>query len=785
MTLKIISSLILCGILFPLSAQIKGVVSDTNSKPIEFANVAVYSLPDSTLITGTTTDKSGYFILDADISANNSANNNTNNSTDNSTNKLLRVSFIGYETQTLIAKPEQEIFLKSDTTMLAEVLVNGDLPRIRLRDDAVVATVENTVLSKAGTANDVLKRLPAITGDDGDFSVFGKGKAKIYINNRELRDPSELDLIASSDIREVEIVHNPGAGYDASVRAIIRIHTVRKVGDGFSFDVRSTSLINNNTDLKKQLNLNYRIKGWDLFATAKFDKYDYIHNSVLTQTAFVDTLWLQANTLDIEGVSNVLTFISGINYEINPNHYLGVKHTLSLAPGNDKQTTTTRSDVFANNVFYDRWVSVSDDNHNNKPNHRLNAYYNGNFGKLKVDFNSDFYNGKFLSETNITESSEEYDDRVVNSSNNIESNLFATRLVLSYPLLGGQLSAGNEYTHTNRTDIYSTDMTSIPSTNTTFKDKNNSFFAEYSRSTPIGRVGAGVRYEDVISDYYNDNELNEEQSRKYKRWFPNFSYSNALGNMQLQLSYNVKTVRPAYWQLASNMFYGNRFTLQTGNPFLKPTIIHDASLMSSWKFFQLMVSYKQEKDAIIQWAEQLEENPAVAILSTKNINNLPNLSVFLTASPKFGIWSLMASVGFIKQWLTITSNNIDMELNDPMFIASLNNSFSLPKGYLVTLDTSFRGKGETQNVELTNNQLVLNLGVTKSFFNDKLTLILKGHDVFHGNKEGVNLYNNKLHLYQFRKMDTRELEFTVRYKFNTNGSRYKGTGAGQSEFDRL
>ena len=44
MSLKTISSLILCGILFPLNAQIKGVVSDTDSNPIEFANVAVYSL---------------------------------------------------------------------------------------------------------------------------------------------------------------------------------------------------------------------------------------------------------------------------------------------------------------------------------------------------------------------------------------------------------------------------------------------------------------------------------------------------------------------------------------------------------------------------------------------------------------------------------------------------------------------------------------------------------------------------------------------------------------------
>ena len=721
------------------------------------------------MITGTTTDKSGAFLLDED----------------NSADKLLRVSFIGYETQTLPAKPEQEIYLKSDATMLSEVVVNGDLPRIRLRDDAVVATVENTVLSKAGTANDVLKRLPAITGDDGDFSIFGKGKAKIYVNNRELRDPSELDLIASSDIREVEIIHNPGAGYDASVKAIIRIHTVHKAGDGFSFDVRSTYLINKNTDLRQQLNLNYRYKGWDIFATAKYERYDYIQNSVLTQTAFVDTLWTQANTLDVDGVANPMTTIAGINYEINPNHYVGAKHTMSLSPGKNEQSIVTTSDVYANDEFFDRWKSVNDQTNENKPRHRLNVYYNGSIGEFKVDFNSDFYRSSQSSVTKITESSQEYDDRFVKSSNKIENRLFATRLVLSYPLLGGQLTAGNEYTRTRRNDDYMTDMDVIPSSNTSIHDQNNSFFAEYSRSTPLGKLGAGVRYEDVKFDYFDGDEKIDEQSRKYARWFPNFSYSNAFGNVQLQLSYNVKTVRPAYWQLGSNTFYGNRFTLQTGNPFLKPSIVRDATLTTSWRFLQLMVSYKQEKDVIIQWAEQLEENPAVAILSTKNIDKLPNLSAFLTASPKFGIWSPIASVGFTKQWLTVTSNNKEVKMNNPMVIASLNNSFSLPKGFLVSLDGNYQGKGSYQNVELTKDKFVVNLGVTKSFLNDQLTVILKGHDIFHGERMGVKAYNNKLHISQNSKWDTRELEITVRYKFNTNGSRYKGTGAGQNEFNRL
>lgn len=769
MTRRFLFSILLCGLIMPLTAQIKGTVTDTDNNPIEFANVAIYSLPDSALLSGTTTDELGVFLLSMDDSA----------------NKLLRISFIGYETQTLPAKPELQIMLQSDTTMLSELVVNGNLPQIRLRDDAVVATVQNTVLSKAGTANDLLKRLPAITGDDGDFSIFGKGKAKIYINNREMRDPSELDMIASSDIREVEIVHNPGSKYDASVKAIIRIHTIRKVGDGFSFDVRSTYLQANNVDLRQQLNLNYRYRGWDLFASVKYERYAYIQDSKMKQTAFVDTLWTQDNELYVEGLSNPLTTITGINYEINSKHYLGAKYRMTTYLGKNTEQINTISDVFANNNYFDSWESESMQHNHYDPQHRLNLYYNGSFGDLKVDFNSDFYKGSQFSETNVLETSQEFEDRNIKSTNYLENQLFATKLVLSYPLMGGQLTAGNEFTRTRRIDDYKTDMELVPSTNTSIHDHNNSFFAEYARATPIGKFTAGVRYENVYFDYFNDDVKIEEQSRKYDRWFPNISYSNSLGNMQLQLSYNVKTVRPSYWQLGSNTLYGNRFTLQTGNPFLRPSIIHDASLSGTWKFMQLMVSYKQEKDVIIQWAEQLEDNPAVTLLSTKNIDNIPSLTLFLSAAPKFGIWSPQASVGFIKQWLKISSNNREITLNNPIPIVSLNNSFSLPNDLLVTFDANFQGKGSSQNVELVRNKFILNLGVTKSFLNDRLSISLKGHDLLYDNKNDILLYNNKLLLSQFSKWGTRELEITVRYKFNTNGSRYKGTGAGESEFNRL
>lgn len=768
---KLLFTLLLCGLLLPLSAQIKGTVIDTDSNPIEFANVAIYSLPDSTLLAGTTTDEDGGFLLYAESHA--------------SSDALLRVSFIGYVTRTVSALPEQTISLQPDTTMLNEVVVEGDLPRIRLRNDAVVATVQNTVLSKAGTANDVLKRLPAVTGADGEFSIFGKGKAKIYINNRELRDVSELDMISSADIREVEIVHNPGAGYDASVKAVIRIHTIRKEGDGMSFDIRSSYYQTENVDLRQQLNLNYRHNGWDFFATVKYDRYAYVQQSLLSQETFVDTLWTQQNDLGVYELNVPLTTLAGVNYEISPKHYAGMKYTMTTFSGNNIGELNTLSDVYADGIFYDRLESSEDQKSNIQPRHRLNAYYNGEIGALKIDFNGDFYRSRESTTSAITETSSEYDERTISSVNRIGNNLFATRLVLTYPVWEGQLSMGNEYSRARRNDDYETDMQGIASTHTAMHDENNAFFAEYTRSTLIGQFTAGIRYEHVDSRYESDDVKMNEKDRQFVNWFPNFSYSNALGGVQLQLSYTAKTVRPSYWQLGSGIFYANRFTMQTGNPFLKPTIIHDASLIGSWKFLQLMVSYKQENDAIIQWATQMEDNPAVTILSNQNLKKIPSLTAYLTASPKFGIWAPQASVGFQKQWLTIISNDREVRLNSPIPTASLKNSFTLPKGFLLTLDANYRGKGSTQNVQLTNHQYMVDLGITKSFFDERLSVTIKGQDLFHGQHNDVMVYNDRINIYQFSQWDTRELQLTVRYKFNTARNRYKGTGAGQGEINRM
>jgi len=766
---KILFFLLFCGLFMPVHAQLRGTVLDTNDNPIEFANVALYSMPDSTLIAGTITNQEGQFSLNSDLAS----------------DAFLRVSFIGYETKVVEAISDQRISLKPETTELGELVVNGNMPRIRVQNDALVTTVENTVLSKAGTADDLLKRLPAVTGDNGEYEIFGKGAARIYINNREMRDPSELDRISSADIREVEIVYNPGARYDASVKAIIRIYTVRKVGDGFGFDLRSSYFQSENTDLQQQVNVNYRQNGWDLFGTLKYERNARLQESILQQTAYVDTLWTQDYQFRVDGISNSLTAVAGINYEFSSKQQAGLKYTLNTFPGLNRDKSLTFSDVYADGQFYDRLVSRDEQNEYIKPRHRINGYYSGTFGKLTVDFNGDFYQSNQNTRSNIVETSEEKDDRSIRSDNQIHNRLIASRTILTHPLLGGTLSVGNEFTRTLREDNYQTSNPMIPSTGTEIHDQNLSFFADYNRTTPIGQITAGLRYENVFWNYFHNGLRNDELSRSYAQWFPAFNYSNKFGNVLLQMSYSVKTVRPAYWQMGSNIFYANRFTMQTGNPYLKPSTLHDLSLMSSWRFLQLAVSYNQNKNAIIQWAEQMEENPAVTLLSTINIKELPKLSAFLTASPKFGIWSPQASAGFSTQWLEMEIRGQQVSMKEPIPIVSFNNSFTLPKGYLFTLDGVFQGKGNDENFKITRNQYIVNTSISKSFFQDRLSLMLKGHDLFHGRKMGIFGYNDRLDLFQYSEFDSRRLELTVRYKFNTTRNRYKGAGAGDSEINRM
>lgn len=680
----------------------------------------------------------------------------------------------------------------SDTTLfdkfskeLGEVVVKAHLPQYKKTHEGLLTNVAGTVLSKMGTAEDVLKHVPSIVKKKDGYEVVGKGTPIIYINGRKMQDICELDNIKSSDIKSVEVIQNPGAAYDASVNAVIKIKTIKKKGEGFGFDTRSVYWYNKHDNTIQQVNMNYRHNGLNLFATYKFSDATWMQKASYNQTVHVDTLWQQHNNNEVTGRIETHRLISGFSYDFNANHSIGARYTLT-SPGYSRSKDFFDSQVTADDKFYDYiktdGLTVDKDN----PSHQLNAYYNGTLGKTTIDLNTDLYFSTNRAYAYSDEQSQEHDSRNVNSKNRVSNKMVATKLVITSPLLGGNLSYGAEYIHTRRNDDYEVNRTDLLTNSySKLEEQTASPFIQYAHLTPIGNITAGLRYEYVRFKYYDAGIYQPEQSRSFRNLFPTISYGAKIGKVMAQLSYSVKTSRPSYSQLSNNVSYMNRFTRQTGNPYLDNETNHRVELSGVWKFIQFMVNYRDSRNAIIYWAEQIPGNEAITMISRKNVKSLKSMTAYISAAPKIGIWAPQINLGMQKPWFTLHTDVASYRLNRPIFMGNFNNALSLPCGITLNVDYRYQSKGNTMNVYLAKEQHVLDVSISKSFLKDALTLEIKGNDLLYKCWDADLLYNQKMELLQVSKRGTRDLQLTLRYKFNTTRSKYKGTGAGNAELNRL
>lgn len=752
--------------------NISGRLTDDSNQPVEFANVVLLALPDSAFVQGTISAADGSFQLPSD----------------GKTERLLRISSIGFTTiyKRCTAGSLGDIPLSFDTQVLSEVVVKASLPATRLRGDALVTNVQAGVLAKAGSATDVLGKIPGIMRTEkASFEVFGKGTPLIYINGRQVRDAAELESLRSEDIKEVELITNPGAKYDSTVKSVIRIKTVKRQGDGFGFNLSSSWYQWDQTDLVEEARLNYRHNGLDLFGSFRYSRQESYRDGQLTQTIYADETWTQKNHIEeLKRHASDHRIELGANYQISEDHSVGARYTYKGAP-DAKTHMRIGSEVTRQGEFYDNILTNTHAVFVSKPSHRLNAYYNGKLGQLEIDFNADYFaNAQDLNMLTVEES-QNYDDREVHSIGNVENNLAAAKLILSYPVLGGNLSWGGEYTYTHRRDDYVNPENYVPTTYSLIEEGNVSAFAEYSRKIIFGQLSAGVRYEHTRFDYFEEDQRITDQCRSYHNWYPNISYSATLGKVQTQLSYTAKTLRPSYRQLSNTVVYANRFTAETGNPMLKPAIFHELVLSGSWKFLQASVSYQQTKDPIFYWSRPVEENPGAAILYHVNFDKLPVLRAFVAVSPTVGWWSPRISLGITKQWLKFESDGKMLHLDTPYCIASLSNSFSLPAGVLFNVDYRLRSKGYSENYYFGRVGHLLGASLRKSFFKEALDVTLGVSDILYKNNPLNLAYSPYMVLSMDNKFDTREVYLTVRYNFNTSKNKYKGTGAGTETLRRL
>ena len=778
-----------------LTAQAKtqdvgGRVIDQNGEPLPFVSVTLLSA-DSTYIQGATSDENGAFMIQTTDAC-----------------CILRLSFIGYRTQYVDVKGTDvgTIQMDEDQPMLSEIIVKGQLPKTKLTGNSMVTTIQGTILSQSGTAKEMLAKVPGMTLKGDELEVLGKGTPIFYINGRKMHDKEELKRLRSEEIASVEVITNPGAQYDATISSVVRIKTIRREGDGFGFDLSTginQDLRFGESDPNAQLNLRYRHNNLDLFGMINYWKWDQT-------TLFYDE---QSNYLPTDkGVLNIvqnshsrnhfknngIDYNLGFNWQIAENHSVGAR-----IQRNDRFNATT--DLMVETDVEHRFLdtqerqkehnsSIQDEHRHTYYNWEGNAYYNGQVDKLGIDLNVDFLTDKTVVNNHINELVNHTDHHAMEQDNSTFTRLWASKLVLTYPVWKGQLEAGTELSFVTRNNNSCITNYPLPASDSKVKENNIAAFVAYNFNLEkVGNFSAGLRYEHVGFDYTDHLDAKNNMNRYQDEFFPSLSWARKFGPVQTSVAYSFKTIRPDYNSLSDRITYINSYTLLQGDPTLKNATMQEVSLNARYKWLNLFVAYERRDNTLTQLPYAYGNEGMIIIKRVNLTDPVRNLAVFLSANPTFGIWNPNWTIGGQKFWNTMefddprsATGQVKETYSKPIFFIDLNNAFRLPHRWQLEANMNIMTKGDVINFRMQSASYNLGFVVQKCWLkNDALCLRASISDVLQRSSQTIHMDCGGYQNTEDAVRSNHRLNISLRYTFNASKSKYKGTGAGQAERQRM
>ena len=692
---------------------------------------------------------------------------------------------------------------------LGEAVVKSNMPKTRVKGDAMRTIVSGSILEKAGTLTDVLGKIPTLKAEKGSgVEVFGRGAAEIYINGRKVMDMNELDRLRSEDIQSVDVISNPGARYAAETKAVVRITMKKRQGEGFSFVDYASGMYRYGASAANNLDMNYRTGGLDV--TASFWGGHYGHNrgnqsNDITYLVGNDR-YVGRSTQDSQYKWNGYSPQLQLNYVLNDNHSFGAFYKWDNNTKNE-HSGWFNMDNYKNDVFEEAMFSELDGD-DGKKKHIFNAYYNGKVHNLTIDWNVD---GLFSNQNGWSETTEMTTTTAplspippvggivsggvgVKTFTETSNDFWATKFILSYPVWKGNLSAGTEYSHNSRTSTYTVNTEAQVATSNSdidIRETSASGFVEYGRAFKSLYVQAGLRYEHIDNDYYLYDKRDDEVSRSYGDWFPTATLAYRTPHqVQLSLSYRKDIRRPAYDNLDSSIMYLNKYSYQGGNPYLQPVYTHNLSLNAAYKWANASANFQRIENDIVLQTKPFpgSTDPMVSLILPENSSEPYNrFYCTLSARPIIGLWHPAWTVSLAFQnYKTITIDGSMTTLNRPYIWAGWDNDFVLPHDWRINAQVNMVGKGDYMTYRMTQNTWNSSIGIQKDLKTrrcGKFNFDLRCYDPFNLAKTGTIVYS--LRQIEAHNPARRTITLDITWRFNEAQKKYRGSGAGESQKSRM
>ena len=712
---------------------------------------------------------------------------------------------------------------------LAAVTIKGTRSQFHQKNGGIVARISGTSLEKEPTATEVLAKLPGMfKNKDGKPQAFIGGAPEIYINERKVQDYSVVENLPVTQIKEVKVIHHPGAEYGNNVGCVLLITTKKNLqglaiveNSGILFD----SFVSNNHDL----DLTYTHGKMTYYGKLGYANWQGIWKEQDITTNYVSgsntgsnagdnaTSYISSSTTDCKHSYNDHFYWSaGADLALTEKQTIGVKYNgynihqpMPFKMTSYAMTNNHVDDIVTGNnkfLYYD-WQ------------HHVNAFYQGKFGeKWKLNFFGDFVKlhteqAQFVDEISERDlangASEEEARNKFTLLPQSDGTIWGAKARANYTINDKQTwLMGAEYNYVkseSRADYTPADKGT--STHSITKENHAAVFAEYSIDFKPFSLRVGLRYEHVDSrlDYLKDEtgrtEIGSSETgttgtgtpetasteplhRTYDNLYPSLLLTHQAGRFSQSLSYRSSETRPSFQELNTGTVYANRYMRQVGNSELEPSQRHDFQYQASYGDLFLQASYTYVKNYITSIIAPDSDDPQTGYITWTNIDHCWNWGCFLGYRHRWGFYEPQVQAGIQQGFINAISMGKEKSFHDPYYIFSLYNGFHLPKGWYLNLSFSYRSSGTYDFVTISSVHN-FDFQLYKSFLKDKLSLSLNVSDIFNTRRQKTDGTYGNVRFQQQKWEDTRSVQLRLTYRFNQAKKQYRGENSAQEAVGRM
>jgi len=782
---------------------ITGKIVDENSEAIPFAVTQLLNASDSTKVKVLSTAIDGGFKIDQVKDG----------------VYVLSISVVGFKTKKIerfVLNGDLQmgaIKLESITKQLNEVSVSGKKPFVEHQIDKTVLNVENSIASTGSTALELLEKAPGVQVDKQNERILLNNKSGVMVmidGKNNFLSTADLAVylsnLNSSQIATIEIISNPSSKYDAAGTAgIINIKLKKNKAFGTNGSVSSTyrnaivaNLPRNIYASDLNFNINNRNEKWNFYSNANASKNNNFSNLSLERTTSSDGLQSAFN----QNFQKIYTG-SRLAGKLGADYYVNEKTTIGLMLDGSTSTrkldnfsqtfiSETRADAITNNSLqlfsnantpnknYSANFNVKHDFKNEGASLNFDADYSGFDYSGLENFNTDFYNenGVINNQTFIRNDSKTAID------------IFASKIDFTWPISKTvKLETGLKISFV-RTDndflssaLLNNEWQNIAgqSNHFIYKENVNAAYANFSKDLGKWQIQAGIRAEHTNATGALITN-NTEADQKYLSLFPTVFVNQKISeNSNLRYTYGRRIDRPNYQQLNPFNFYMDPYTIQQGNPYLKPQFTNNFELSYSYKSgFSISLAYSKVRDLILDSKTAQNDSTRIVTVGQGNIGS----GEYYSAGLYFPI-SVMKWWSFQNNFNLFYNKFNDNNLEGAPFVLSklsynfnITSSITLPHDW--SIETNFwLNSPRVRGLETTTiYQYALNTGLQKSFLNKALKFKLNFDDIFATNYWKGTLNYQNVNLQAQNKYVNRRVSFNVSYSFgnqNVKSARSRNT----------